>query len=142
MNPKKPVRAATQAASKTARAAAQAVSDVLQTPVPGSPGPLTPTVEEPTEPREPAAPAPAQRRPDLRSATGAEAGGDDARAQQGAFLTTATGTRLYDTDHSLARTLRRVRDGRRPLPGRVPRRRRRDSGVRPVLHGPGLSRVG
>ncbi len=101
MDPKKPVRAATEAATRTARAAAQAVSDLLETPVPGSPGPLTPTVEEPTELREPAGPSPEQGQPELRSATGAEAAQDDARAQQGAFLTTATGTRLHDTDHSL-----------------------------------------
>jgi catalase len=68
---------------------------------PGAPGSSTPSVEEPTEPAAPPAPKPDQGAPQLRTATGAEVGGDGYRAQWGAYLTTATGARLHDTDHSL-----------------------------------------
>src|SRR5690606_25287359 len=57
---------------------------------------------EPTEPQPPLPAKPDQQGPDTRTATGAETGApEDARAQQGAFLTTATGTRLRDSDPSL-----------------------------------------
>ena len=70
--------------------------------VPGTPGSGTPTVEEPTEPHDPVQPKPAQHGPVPHSPTGAPSkDGEPAAAQQGAHLTTATGTRLRDTDHSL-----------------------------------------
>src|SRR3954454_20721028 len=70
--------------------------------VPGVPGAEPPTVAEPTEPREPLPPRADQAEPADRTATGAESGAPaHARAQQDAWLTTAQGLRLYDTDHSL-----------------------------------------
>ncbi|KUI43040.1 catalase [Mycobacterium sp. IS-1590] len=70
--------------------------------IPGAPGPEAPSIDEPTAPREPLPPKPDQTAPKLRTATGASAEGPmTARGQQGAYLTTAQGTRLYDTDHSL-----------------------------------------
>ncbi|EHI14186.1 catalase [Mycolicibacterium thermoresistibile] len=68
----------------------------------GAPAPQPPSFEEPTEPRPPLPPKPDQGAPELRSATGTPADGPaDTRAQQGRYLTTAQGARLYDTDHSL-----------------------------------------
>ncbi|MBQ1089952.1 catalase [Streptomyces sp. B93] len=70
--------------------------------IPGKPGPESPTVAEPTEPREPLPPKPDQSGPDTMSPTGQPTGADQADvAQGGAYLTTAQGARLYDTDHSL-----------------------------------------
>ncbi|MEU3844799.1 catalase [Streptomyces sp. NPDC028635] len=70
--------------------------------IPGRPGPEPPSVEEPTEAREPLPPKPDQTGPDTYSPTGVPTGTDQAAmAQQGAYLTTAQGARLYDTDHSL-----------------------------------------
>ncbi|WP_232375104.1 catalase [Mycolicibacterium mengxianglii] len=70
--------------------------------IPGAPGPEAPSFEEPTTPREPLPPKPDQGGPDLRTATGLSVGGGQtARGQQGEYLTTAQGARLYDTDHSL-----------------------------------------
>lgn len=70
--------------------------------VPGKPGPESPSVAEPTEPRDPLPPKPDQRGPDTFSPTGQPTGTDQERlAQGGRHLTTAQGTRLYDTDHSL-----------------------------------------
>ena len=61
-----------------------------------------PTLAEPTEPRGPLPPKADQQGPDTRTATGAstQVAPVDV-AQQGAFLTTAHGARLVDTDHSL-----------------------------------------
>jgi catalase len=82
--------------------AVNAVTNDKKPDVPGSPGSGTPTVEEPTEPREPLPPSPEQGQPDTRTPTGAETGAPPAAfAQQGAYLTTAQGARLRDTDHSL-----------------------------------------
>jgi catalase len=100
MDPAKPARAVKKVAERTARAAADKAADLLEPPVPGAPAAVSPSLEEPTEPIEPLEPKPEQEQPAFRTATGAEPG-RSARAQQGAFLTTATGTRLYDTDHSL-----------------------------------------
>ncbi|MGW0700234.1 catalase [Streptomyces sp. NPDC002867] len=70
--------------------------------IPGKPAPQPPAFEEPTEPRDPLPPKPDQRGPATVGPTGQETGaGPAALAQGGAFLTTAQGTRLYDTDHSL-----------------------------------------
>ncbi|CAL9338124.1 Catalase HPII [Streptomyces sp. enrichment culture] len=70
--------------------------------IPGKPGAESPSVAEPTEPREPLPPKPDQSGPETVSPTGQPTGADQARmAQSGAYLTTAQGARLYDTDHSL-----------------------------------------
>ncbi|MFD5918009.1 catalase [Kitasatospora sp. NPDC058201] len=89
--------------------AADAVIDALtdetsrpEAKVPGAPGTEPPPVAEPTEPRAPLPPSPDQRAPAPLSATGRDGGAvDDVRAQNGGFLTTANGTRLPDSDHSL-----------------------------------------
>ncbi|MEJ2856357.1 MULTISPECIES: catalase [unclassified Saccharothrix] len=70
--------------------------------IPGVPGSQPPTVAEPTEPRKPLPPKPDQDAPETVSPTGAVTGAPKtANSQHGAFLTTAQGLRLYDTDHSL-----------------------------------------
>jgi catalase len=70
--------------------------------IPGRPAPEPPSVAEPTGPREPLPPKPDQSGPATVSPTGQATGVDRARtAQAGGRLTTAQGTRLYDTDHSL-----------------------------------------
>ncbi|GAA3884866.1 catalase [Streptomyces lannensis] len=70
--------------------------------IPGKPGFKSPSVSEPTEPQEPLPPKADQTGPDTVSPTGQPTGADQARmAQSGAYLTTAQGARLYDTDHSL-----------------------------------------
>ncbi|MFI0720802.1 catalase [Streptomyces sp. NPDC021224] len=70
--------------------------------IPGAPAPEPPSVDEPTTPREPLPPKPDQRGPETVSPTGQPTGADRADvAQRGAYLTTAQGARLYDTDHSL-----------------------------------------
>ncbi|MEV0220601.1 catalase [Streptomyces sp. NPDC050704] len=66
--------------------------------VPGRPGAGPPPVAEPTEPREPLPPKPDQGAPETVGPTGAT---PDSMAQGDAYLTTAQGNRLYDTDHSL-----------------------------------------
>ncbi len=70
--------------------------------IPGAPAPEAPSVDEPTSPREPLPSAPDQRGPERRTPTGAPTDVPaEAVAQQGAYLTTAQGARLPDTDHSL-----------------------------------------
>jgi hypothetical protein len=70
--------------------------------IPGGPSPEPPTVEEPTEPRQPLPLKPDQTGPATVSPTGQETGAEQADlAQGGAYLTTAQGARLPDTDHSL-----------------------------------------
>jgi len=70
--------------------------------IPGAPAPEPPSFDEPTVPRAPLRPKPDQRGPETRTPTGAptDVAAADV-AQQGAYLTTAQGTRLPDTDHSL-----------------------------------------
>ena len=87
--------AKSQKSPKNSKTSAKDLADRL---VPGAPGTEPPTVEEATEPREPLPPAPDQAQPAPVSPTGADA---DDRQQQGAYLTTAQGVRLRDTDHSL-----------------------------------------
>lgn len=101
MTPSKPVAAAKKAASEVADAVADAVSFVDK-PVPGAPGSEPPSLEEPTEPREVPPPKPDQQQPTPVSPTGAPSQDPPtASAQQGAYLTTATGVRIGDSDHSL-----------------------------------------
>ncbi|MEU8951825.1 catalase [Streptomyces sp. NPDC048489] len=70
--------------------------------VPGAPGPQAAQAEEPTRAREPLEPKADQRGPDPYSPTGQPTGAPQSQmAQAGAYLTTAQGARLYDTDHSL-----------------------------------------
>ena len=71
-------------------------------PAPGRPGTAPESVAEPTAPSEPLPPAPEQTGPETRTPTGAATGAPQtSNAQQGAFLTTAHGAPLRDTDHSL-----------------------------------------
>lgn len=70
--------------------------------MPGAPSVEPPSLELPTEPREPLPPKSDQVAPAVVTATGEAAGAEPtARAQAGAYLTTAQGVRLYETDHSL-----------------------------------------
>jgi catalase len=70
--------------------------------IPGKPAPETPPVAEPTAPRNPLPPKADQSGPETYGPTGQPTGSDQSRmAQAGAYLTTAQGTRLYDTNHSL-----------------------------------------
>src|SRR5690606_6202935 len=69
---------------------------------PGVPASEPAPQAEPTEPRQPVAPKADQRGPAPVTPTGrAVEQPDGARAQQGAYLTTAQGARIADTDHSL-----------------------------------------
>jgi len=68
---------------------------------PGAPSSVSPPVEQPTTPTEQPPAKPDQRGPAIVSATGRAGGPDDARTQNGRWLTTAQGARLRDTDHSL-----------------------------------------
>ncbi|MFF4324451.1 catalase [Streptomyces sp. NPDC001568] len=70
--------------------------------VPGKPTPVSPQLVEPTTPVEPLPPKADQSGPETVSPTGQPTGAEQARmAQSGAFLTTAQGVRLPDSDHSL-----------------------------------------
>ncbi|GAA3389243.1 catalase [Streptomyces roseoviridis] len=70
--------------------------------LPGKPGPVSPSVAEPTHSTEPLPAKPDQAGPETVSPTGQATGAAPARvAQSGAYLTTAQGARLHDTDHSL-----------------------------------------
>ncbi|GAB2468676.1 catalase [Jatrophihabitans fulvus] len=70
--------------------------------VPGVPTSAPPELEEPTETHDPLQPKPDQSGPETRTPTGAATNTpQEANAQQGAYLTTAHGARLRDTDHSL-----------------------------------------
>ncbi len=78
------------------------VAEKSDQPVPGAPGVQPPMLAEPTKPQGPLPAKSDQQGPDTRTATGAstKVAATDV-AQQGAFLTTAHGARLVDTDHSL-----------------------------------------
>ncbi|MEU0558717.1 catalase [Dactylosporangium sp. NPDC006015] len=91
-----------KAVKHAVEAAAEKVADLLTPDVPGSPGSGTPTVEEPTAPAPPLPAKQDQGGPDTRTPTGEKTGAPPAaNGQQGAYLTTAQGARLRDTDHSL-----------------------------------------
>ncbi|RPK43295.1 Catalase HPII [Streptomyces sp. ADI91-18] len=80
----------------------QPAGDAARNELPGQPGPVPPPVAEPMQPGEPLPPKQDQDGPETVSPTGQPTGADQARmAQSGAYLTTAQGTRLPDTDHSL-----------------------------------------
>ncbi len=70
--------------------------------IPGVPSSTSPSYDEPTDPTGPLPPKPDQGSPETRTPTGAPTGNPpESVGQQGAFLTTAHGVRLTDTDHSL-----------------------------------------
>ncbi|GAA2998175.1 catalase [Actinokineospora diospyrosa] len=96
MDPIKPARAVKEALER----AVDKIADLTAPATPGAPSSTSPAVDEPTEPGEPLPRKPDQTEPETRTATGAQTGANS-REQQGAFLTTSTGTRLRDTDHSL-----------------------------------------
>ncbi|MEV4344741.1 catalase [Actinoplanes sp. NPDC049596] len=82
--------------------AAAKVADAVSPPIPGAPSSAPPTLAEPTKPVEPLPPKKEHGAPDTRTPTGAETGlAPETKGQQGAYLTTAQGARLRDTDHSL-----------------------------------------
>jgi catalase len=91
--------------SKPARKIKEVVEnlvDAAKDRIPGSPGSAPAPLAEPTEPHEPLPPKSEQGTPDTRTPTGAETGVPaPTHSQQGKYLTTAGGTRLRDTDHSL-----------------------------------------
>ncbi|AGZ42949.1 catalase [Actinoplanes friuliensis] len=98
MDPRKPV----EVVKDVVEAAAAKVTDALSPDVPGAPGSGTPSLAEPTTPHDPLPPKKEQGTPETRTPTGAETGvPPTAKGQQGAYLTTAQGARLRDTDHSL-----------------------------------------
>ncbi|MFC0508999.1 catalase [Micromonospora costi] len=91
-----------KAVKDVVEAAAGKVADALTPDLPGAPGSAPPPVDEPTAPHDPLPPKKEQGAPEPRTPTGAETGVPaTAKGQQGAFLTTAQGARLRDTDHSL-----------------------------------------
>ena len=86
-------------AEKSTPESTTAANDV---PIPGVPAVEPPAVEERTEPQSPLPPKPDQDAPETVSPTGTPTGAQKtANSQSGAYLTTAQGARLYDTDHSL-----------------------------------------
>ncbi len=98
MDPSKPARAVKEAAEGVVAKAAE----LVEKPLPGKPAPQPPSLEEPTTPHDPLPPREDQTAPETRTPTGAVTGAPlTANAQQGAYLTTAQGARLRDTDHSL-----------------------------------------
>ncbi|WP_431922129.1 catalase [Micromonospora wenchangensis] len=95
-------RKPTEVVKDVVDAAAEKVSHLTTPEVPGAPGSAPPAVDEPTTPHDPLPPKKEQGAPETRTPTGAATGAPTvANGQQGAFLTTAQGARLRDTDHSL-----------------------------------------
>ncbi|MFJ8689797.1 catalase [Micromonospora wenchangensis] len=95
-------RKPTEVVKDVVDAAAEKVSHLTAPEVPGAPGSAPPTVDEPTTPHDPLPPKKEQGAPETRTPTGATTGAPTvANGQRGAFLTTAQGARLRDTDHSL-----------------------------------------
>ncbi|WP_166140654.1 catalase [Nocardioides ochotonae] len=102
MDPKQTAKAAKDKIEEAAEAVVDKASAMMGPTVPGAPGPVPAPVDEPTTPKEPLPPKPDQGAPATGTATGAPTGAPPtARAQQSAYLTNSTGTRLRDTDHSL-----------------------------------------
>ena len=90
------------AAKDLVRGVAEGVKDaVTGIRVPGAPGSEPAPVAEPTEPREPLPPTSEQQQVEALSPTGKDPSDPHPRGQAGAYLTTAQGLRLSDTDHSL-----------------------------------------
>ncbi|MEV7192674.1 catalase [Streptomyces sp. NPDC093510] len=94
---KNPVSAAAEKAVEKVRGAMRSGNEI-----PGAPGPEAVPVEEPTQPHGPLPPKADQHGPQTYSPTGQPTGAPQENvAQEGAYLTTAQGARLYETDHSL-----------------------------------------
>jgi catalase len=93
-----PTRNPTASPSRKSKAAPRSTSIPV---IPGAPSSIPPPVEEPSKPREPLPPKPDHRPAAPFSPTGVPIAPETARTQAGAYLTTAQGVRLYDTDHSL-----------------------------------------
>lgn len=97
VDPKKPLKSAAEKAAGALHGGPAKTDEI-----PGKPAPESPSVDEPTEPRDPLPPKSDQSSPAMVSATGQPTGADqDRRRQADAYLTTAQGARLYDSDHSL-----------------------------------------
>jgi len=78
------------------------VAEMVNPPIPGAPNSEAPSFEEPVEAREPLKPKHDQTGPETVTPTGASTGAPkESKGQQGEYLTTSAGVRLYDTDHSL-----------------------------------------
>ncbi|MDG4786715.1 catalase [Micromonospora sp. WMMD1102] len=91
-----------KAVKEVVEAATEALTDGPATELPGAPGSVPPPLTEPTDPREPLPPKKEQGAPETRTPTGTPTGVPAvACGQRGAYLTTAQGARLRDTDHSL-----------------------------------------
>jgi catalase len=102
MDPAQLARSVKDTLLESARAVADKAASVVQQAPPGAPGPEPAPVEEPTQPRGPLPPKRDQSAPEVRTPTGARTGAATSDVgQQDAYLTTAQGLRLYDTDHSL-----------------------------------------
>ncbi|MDQ6525733.1 catalase [Nocardioides sp. LHD-245] len=96
------IRKAVKSTVTQAAEAAMAWAEGDRPDAPGAPAPKPPPLKEPTRPADPLPLKPDQAGPERRTATGAETREAPADvAQQGRFLTTSTGARLRDTDHSL-----------------------------------------
>ncbi|MGA4544155.1 catalase [Uniformispora flossi] len=94
---KNPVSAAAEKIVEKVQEAASSGNEI-----PGAPAAVSPPVDEPTEPTGPLHPKADQRGPETYGPTGQPTGASrEDVAQGGEWLTTAQGTRLYDTDHSL-----------------------------------------
>jgi catalase len=101
---KKPAKKTSKTAKKTAKVARSTAKRgrLVAPAIPGAPGSGTPPLDEPTEARAPLPPKPDQGSPAPRTPTGADTGAAPTDAgPQGAFLTTSSGVRLRDSDHSL-----------------------------------------
>lgn len=97
MGEKSPIKAAAEKAAD-----ALLGGSVPEDGIPGKPAPRSPSVAEPTDPTGPSAPKPDQSGPATVSPTGRPTGASAKDVAQGeAYLTTAQGARLPDTDHSL-----------------------------------------
>ncbi|WP_395692419.1 catalase [Nocardioides sp.] len=92
----------TQLAKQTLAKIVAGVTGEAEPAVPGAPAPEPPSLTEPVEARAPLPPRHDQAAPEVRTATGVDTGAPPtARSQQETHLTTSTGVRLRDTDHSL-----------------------------------------
>lgn len=102
MDPSQTAKNVKDAVGTAAQKTAEKVSEVLTPEVPGVPASEPAPLVEPTEPRGPLPPRDDQGAPARRTPTGAETDlPATAVGQQGAYLTTAQGARLRDSDHSL-----------------------------------------
>ncbi|HYG93013.1 MAG TPA: catalase [Nocardioides sp.] len=102
MDAKKTAKDAVSKVAEAAETAVEKAAEMLAPDIPGVPGSAPPSLEEPTTPTKPLPPKPDQTGPPTVTPTGKDLGGKPTdAAQKGAYLTTATGVRLRDTDHSL-----------------------------------------